>query len=101
MTGKGTDDAAHDLRYSPIVLVVDVVRVLRGRGVAVSELYEHAGPARRASADLLRWLGVQPDDSQKVPPSEPSAVLLAAATLIHAAGIDPDAVVAWPKPATR
>src|SRR5258705_193585 len=48
-------------RYSPVVLVMDVVRLLHGQGVAVSEAVDRLHEAAEASADLLRCVGVVPD----------------------------------------
>ncbi len=92
-----TAPPAHSLRYSPVALVIDVVRLLRGHGLTVSDTYEHAGKAARASADHLRWLGVEPDHNLPTPSVEQSPVIVAADTLMRAAGIDPDAVVSWPR----
>ncbi len=98
MSGRWrTAPPAHSLRHSPVALVIDVVRLRRGHGLTVSETYEHAGQAVRASADLLRWLGVEPDHNLPKPSVEHSPVVVPAETLTRAAGIDPDAVVSWPR----
>jgi hypothetical protein len=84
------------LRYSPIVFVVDVVQLLRGRGVAVSEAPEDLHGAVEASADLLRLLGVEPDKGLFGRPRRLSPEVVAAAYLMRAAGIEPNAISAWP-----
>ncbi len=85
------------VRYSPVALVIDVVRLLRGRGLAVADTYDHLGDLVHTSADLLRRLGVTPQDGLLPPPPVPGPALIAAATLMRAAGIEPDAVLIWPR----
>jgi uncharacterized membrane-anchored protein len=83
--------------YSPVVLTVNVVHLLRGQGLPVSETYEHGDRAVQAAADLLQWLGVQPDMIVGTrPPVAHGPVIAAAAVLLRAAGIEPNAVLVWP-----
>ena len=42
------------VRYSPVALVIDVVRLLRGRGLAVADTYDHLGDLVHTFADRLR-----------------------------------------------
>ena len=83
-------------RYSPAVLMVHIVNLLRSQGLTVSETYQHGSEAMQASADLLRWLGVQPDPSAIRPPVDHGPVVVAASVLLRAAGIEPNAILAWP-----
>jgi hypothetical protein len=83
-------------RYSPVVLVLDVVHVLQGQGVTVSEVHENLHQAIEASTDLLHLLGVEPDKRLLTRPREHTPELVAAAVLMRAAGIEPNAVKAWP-----
>ena len=83
-------------RYSPVVLVLDVVHMLQGQGVAVSEAHENLHQAIEASTDLLRCLGVEPDKRLLIRLREITPELVAAAVLIRAAGIEPNAVKIWP-----
>ena len=83
-------------QYSPIILVVDVIRLLRGRGVAVSEAPEDLHGAVQAGADLLRRLGVESDARLLTKPHGHTPELIAAAVLMRAAGIEPNAVSVWP-----
>jgi len=101
-----TDPAANVARpappsYSPVVLMVNVVELLRGQGLAVSETYEKCHQAVQAAADLLRWLGVEPDMGVTTTPSgDHGPVIIAAAFLMRAAGTEPSAVLAWPRRTT-
>jgi hypothetical protein len=83
-------------RHSPAVLLIDVARMLRGRGLAVADSLAYSSDALSASAQLLRCMGIQPDHSvtRRTQPGGP--VLMAAATLMRAAGIEPSTVVVWP-----
>ena len=83
-------------RYSPVVLVLDVVNLLQGQGVAVSEAYENLHRAIEAGTDLLRWLGIEPDKRLLTRPHEATPELVAAAVLMRAAGIEPNAIKIWP-----
>jgi hypothetical protein len=83
-------------RHSPVVLVVDVVRMLRGCGLGIVESTAYGGEALRASADLLRCIGVMPDHFAPRHVEADGPVLIAAATLMRAAGIEPNDVVVWP-----
>jgi hypothetical protein len=80
-----------------MVLVVDVIRLLRGRGVVVSEAPEDLHGAVEASADLLRRLGVESDERLLARPRRFTPELVAAAVLMRAAGIEPNAVSVWPR----
>lgn len=82
--------------YSPVILVVDVVRLLRGRGVAASSAVDQLHEAVEASTDLLLRLGVDPDKRLITKLAEHSPEIHAAAVLLRAAGIEPSAVVSWP-----
>jgi hypothetical protein len=84
-------------RYSPVVLVVDVVHLLQNQGVMVSEAVDKLHEAVEASAELLRRIGVVPDRSVISRPAMRTAELVAAAVLLRAAGIEPGAVRAWPR----
>jgi hypothetical protein len=79
-----------------VVLVVDVVRLLRDRGVAVSGALEHLHEAVDASTELLRRLGVEPDRRLLAKPVQHAPVIHAAAVLMRAAGIEPSTVAVWP-----
>jgi hypothetical protein len=83
-------------RYSPVVLVLDVVHLLGGQGVAVSEAHENLHEAIEASSDLLRWLGIEADKRLLIKPREAAPELVAAAVLMRAAGIEPNAIKIWP-----
>jgi hypothetical protein len=84
-------------RYSPVVLVMDVVRLLHGQGVAVSEAVDRLHEAVEASTDLLRCVGVVPDTGVITRSREHTAELVAAAVLMRAAGIEPNTVKTWPR----
>lgn len=90
------DSVASLPRHSPVVLVIDVVRLLRGRGLAIVESTAYSGEALRASADLLRSMGVVPDDFVPRHVAKGGPELSAAATLMRAAGIEPNDVAVWP-----
>jgi hypothetical protein len=79
-----------------VVLVVDIVRLLRGRGVATSEAVDQLHEAVEASTDLLRRLGVEPVKTPLTKPIEHTPEIHAAAVLLRAAGIEPSAVSSWP-----
>lgn len=83
-------------RYSPVVLVMDVVRLLRHQDVPVSEAVDELHEAIEACTDLLRFIGVVPDRRVVTRPREHTAELAAAAVLMRAAGIEPNAVKTWP-----
>ena len=87
-------------RYSAVVLVVDVVHLLHGQGVPVSESLEHLDRAVKACSDLLQSLGVEPDDRLPTTPREPTAEMVGAALLLRAAGIEPNAIKVWPGPSS-
>jgi hypothetical protein len=92
-----TSDAAnHQPRHSPVVLVIDVVRMLRGRGLKVTEAHAYSSEAISACAQLLRCIGVQPHHfaARRAEPHGP--IVTAAATLMRAAGIESNSVVTWP-----
>jgi hypothetical protein len=77
--------------------VADVVNLLKGQGLAVSEAVDRLHEAVAASAELLRWVGVVPDRSVITRPREQMAEVVAAAVLMRAGGIEPSAVKAWPR----
>lgn len=83
-------------RHSPVVLVIDVVRMLRGRGLGIIESLAYSGEAVSASAELLRRIGIEPDHFAPRHPEADGPALAAAATLMRAAGIEPNYVVVWP-----
>jgi hypothetical protein len=83
-------------RHSPVVLVIDVVRLLRGRGLGIAESTAYSGDTLRASADLLRSMGVVPDHFAPRHVEADGPALSAAATLMRAAGIEPNGVAVWP-----
>jgi hypothetical protein len=83
-------------RYSPVVLVVDVVRLLRDRGVSASGAIDQLHEAVEASTDLLQRLGVEPDKRVLTKPIEHTPEIHAAAVLMRAAGIEPSTVFVWP-----
>jgi hypothetical protein len=70
--------------------------MLRGRGLGIVESTAYSGEALRASANLLRSIGVVPDHFAPRPVQANGPALDAAATLMRAAGIEPNDVVAWP-----
>jgi hypothetical protein len=80
-----------------VVLLADIVHLLQGQGVAVSETHEHLRETLAASADLLRWLGVEPDRRMLAKPRRHTPELVAATVLLRAAGIEPNAIKVWPK----
>ena len=84
-------------RYSPAMLTLNVVHLLRGQGVPVSGALEHLHQASESSAELLQWLGVEPDKGLITKPREDTVELVAAAVLLRAAGIEPNAVTSWPR----
>ena len=64
----------------------------------VEAMLKRTDPERRARdaegvADLLRWLGVQPDPAAIRPPVDHSPVMAAASVLLRAAGIEPNAAI--------
>lgn len=67
---KNRQGVDHRPRYSPVILVVDVVRLLRGRGVAASGAVDQLYEAVEASTDLLQRLGVEPDKGMFTKPVE-------------------------------
>lgn len=79
-----------------MILVVDVVQLLRGRGVATSEAVDQLHETVEASTDLLQRLGVGPDKTSLTKPIEHTPEIHAAAVLLRAAGIEPSAVSSWP-----
>ena len=83
-------------RYSPVVLLVDVVHLLHGQGLAVSQAHENIHQAIEACTDVLRWIGVEPDRRLTTRPQEQTAEMAAAAVLMRAVGIEPNAVKVWP-----
>lgn len=83
-------------RHSPVVLVIDVVRMLRGRGLGIAESTAYSSEALRASANLLRSIGVVPDHFAPRSVQANGPVLGAAATLMRAAGIEPNDIAVWP-----
>jgi hypothetical protein len=83
-------------RYSPVVLILDVVHLLQGQGVAVSKAHENLHRAIDASTELLHWLGVEADKRLLTRPRETTPELVAAAVLMRAAGIEPNAIKVWP-----
>lgn len=90
---KGLDQRP---RYSPVVLVVDVVRLLRDRGVTVSGAFDELHEAVEASTDLLQRVGVEPDKRLSTKAIEHTPEIHAAAVLMRAAGIEPSTVAVWP-----
>lgn len=62
----------------------------------MSEAHENLHEAIEAGTDLLRWLGIEPDKRLLTRPREHTPELVAAAVLMRAAGIEPNAVKVWP-----
>lgn len=83
-------------RYSPVILVVDVVRLLRDRGVGASRAVDQLHETIEASTQLLQRLGVEPDKRISSTPVEHTPETHAAAVLMRAAGIEPSTVAVWP-----
>jgi len=54
--------------------MVEFVHLLQCHGIAISETYEHPHEAVQASADLLRWLGVEADKGNRLR-TRPTAVV--------------------------
>lgn len=70
-------------RYSPVILVVDVVRLLRDRGVGASGAVDQLHEAIDASTELLQRLGVEPDKRLLTKPVEHTPEIHAAAVLMR------------------
>jgi hypothetical protein len=79
-----------------VILVVDVIRLLGGHGVVVSEAPEDLHGAIDAGSELLRRLGVESDRWLLAKPIEHRPEIRAAAVLMRAAGIEPNAIKVWP-----
>ena len=78
------------------MLLIDVVRLLRRRGLPVVEAHAYSSDALRATAELLRCIGIEADPAATRPLTAHGPVLGAAARLLRADDIEPNTVLAWP-----
>jgi hypothetical protein len=97
-TAGGGRDVRAAPRYSPVVLTINVAHLLQGQGLVLAGTFDDASKCIRAATDLLIGLGVEPDLTlPTTPPDTSSPALAAAAVLLRAAGIEPAAVLRWPR----